>query len=99
MGATFEYRRFDDLPRSEVKKRFIEEQKEAEIEYGTDPYNGTISTLYWGVDFRYSHRQFDSFKDACEFLEDKVEKRETALAVKYKEQDKTNWLVGGLCAC
>lgn len=67
----------------------------ATSEYGTDPYNGTISTTK-GI--RFNSSAFDDENKADKFILDNTEKWSHVLAVTLKDSTGEYWLVGGWAA-
>lgn len=77
---------FKDMPESELRKAFREAQDDATREHGTDPYNGTISTLR-GLSIDTS-RVFDTEEDAERYVLDRTEKWGNGLAVRVRDRVK-----------
>jgi hypothetical protein len=84
MGACFNDHTFDGkLTIAELTKAYNAYVEELRDEYGTDPYNGTLSTLS-GVTVR-EDKTFESYNEASEYVANNTQKWENALAVRYKD--------------
>lgn len=85
MGACFNYEIFPgNLSKSELEKEYNDYRKDLYHDYGTDAYNGTLSTCQEGLVVLDS--VFDSLKEASDYVADHHQKWESALAVKYCKQ-------------
>lgn len=83
MGAHFNSMTLDGkLTADQVEKRFNAIRKEERIEHGTDPYNGSFSTLEY-VTVR--DRVFETTTEAEDYCEEHSEKWENAVAVRAKD--------------
>lgn len=84
MGAVLHCETFDGkLTADEVRQQYLSRRDEMEYEHGTDPYNGTWSTL---DGFIQIHNQvLDSYKAADEFIDKNSDKRGCAHAVRFKD--------------
>jgi len=79
----------------DLNKWYESAVREAQEEYGTDPYNGTISTTR-GIGI--SSRVFSNENEAEEYVIDHTEKWGSVLAVKVKNDKQEFWFVGGWAA-
>lgn len=73
-------------PRDLVAK-FEEHQEQLTVEYGTDPYNGTLSTCR-GL-YVETSKVFQNEEEAYQYAEDKAEKWGPACAVRVHQKDTT----------
>lgn len=98
MGANFQhYIMSGERTRKEVIANFCAVWDQARIEYGTDSYSGSFATMARAVSFP-TDRVFDHADDAAEFIMDRHDKRNEAMAVKYRDGEKIFWMIGGWCA-
>ncbi len=100
MGAVYVERKLVDQDVKSLKARFKELQEQAAWENGNS-YSGDIN-MAPGLDLEL-HLVFESYQDASQYLENRVQKWESALAVKYKYKDKRGVdkigiLIGALCS-
>jgi len=85
MGACFNYEIFPgNLSKSELEKEYKSYRNDLYENYGTDAYNGTLSTCQEGLVVLDS--LFDSLKEASDYVAAHHQKWESALAVKYYKQ-------------
>lgn len=84
MGAVLHCETFDGkLTTDQVRKQYLAHRENMMYEHGTDPYNGTWSTL---EDHIVIHNEvLDSYNTAQEFIDQRAEKRGSALAIRYKD--------------
>lgn len=82
-----------DLLTNQVKEKVRDQRESDRIQYGTDGYNGSWSTI---PDVRFPTNDiFDDYAAAEDYCLDKAQKWEYAVAVRYHEGDKTMWLISG----
>ena len=80
----------------EVKKAFQERHARDIVEYGTDAYNGSWSTIQY---VKVIDKVYETQNEASDYCLDNAEKWEYAIAVKYKGEDgEIYWNVEGWCA-
>lgn len=84
-----------NLTENEVKNKFYERQENDLKEYGENPYNGSFST-FCGIDIK--QLIFSSRLEAENYILNKSEKWEKALAVKILNEQEDFWLIGGWAA-
>lgn len=82
-----------DLDRKGVTSQVAALQEQAEYEHGHDGYNGTISTMGFGVTFLEGEAA--DVNEAEERILNEHEKRDPPMAVKVKDGP---WVVGGWAA-
>jgi hypothetical protein len=80
---------------TELKQWYQAAVEDARREYGSDAYNGTISTTR-GI--RVLSNVFTDEGEAAEFVMDTTEKWGPVVAVTLTLNDKSFWLVGGWAA-
>jgi hypothetical protein len=96
MGAVFNYETYSgDLSTKEMKEAFEADVEQCQWENGHS-YSGGIGMLRY-VD-TVKHITFDSFEEAEEYVDEKQNKWDGAMAVRYKEDGKEFWFVGGSCS-
>jgi preprotein translocase subunit SecA len=84
MGAVFHTEVFDgSLSVNDLRKQYNSRVEDLSVEYGTNAYNGTFTTLN-GIEIE--DRTFDTEREADEYLNSKAMKWQNAIAVKYKDQ-------------
>ena len=87
MGAAFSSRTFDGkLTQDELQRAYHKYVQECISEYGTDPYNGSFSTL---DRIQISQEEFPTQIAAEEHIANNTQKWEYALAVRFKDTRKT----------
>lgn len=97
MGASLYTERIDSIDSKEVKRRYLEMWNEARDYYGSNPYNGSFSTLEKNVSFVYNI--FNSKDEAEDYIAENQEKWGPAMAVIVKEGNNEPYtLIGGWCA-
>lgn len=95
MGANFETITLPGtLDRAEVEKRFAEAQDQDRYENGNS-YSGGIG-MASGLSLE--DREFADGAAAYDYLDVTCEKWSRAIAVKYRVENHTNWMIGALCA-
>lgn len=84
MGAVLYHETFDGkLTEDQVRKQYLSRRDDMEYEHGTDPYNGTWSTL---DDALVIHKELlENHQAASDFIDQRCEKRGAAHAVKFKD--------------
>ena len=83
MGACFNYHtQPGNMTFGEVADWFDDFRAQCRVEHGTDPYNGTFSTLQ-GIQ-QGQHVTFNTVVEASDWIADKAQKWESAIAVKAK---------------
>ena len=90
MGANYDSRTITAKSKSEVQRKFQAAVEDARYESGFGGYTGTIAENSGGLSF--PARTFRSPRKAHEFIEDKHQKWQPALAVRC---GKGKWIVGG----
>lgn len=94
MGACFSARVLDAKTIEAARTEFAALQQALRSEYGTNPYNGTLSNCELvGV---YSGTPFDNQNAAREWLVEHTEKR-SAKIVPFLDGDAARFMVGGWC--
>jgi hypothetical protein len=89
MGAVFHCERFDgELTQDQLLRRYRERRQELEVEYGTDAYNGTFSTLDGSLIIH--NETLNSEKEAVDFIDKRAEKWCAAHAIKFRDVQKEN---------
>lgn len=84
MGAVLHHETFDGkLTEDQVRKQYRSRCGDMEHEYGTDPYNGTWSTL--NGDLVIHKEVLENHQAASDFIDQRCEKRGAAHAVRYKD--------------
>lgn len=79
-----------------VRDWYEAEHRQAQSEFGTNPYNGTISTT---TGIRFTSLSFGDDKVACEYVLDHTEKWDVVMAVTVNDPNKPPyWYVGGWAA-
>jgi hypothetical protein len=82
MGSHSAETHFDGtLTKDQLVKQYNSHVADLTREYGTDPYNGTLSTCN-GLEV--SDKVFDTYKQAMDYILDNTSKWESAMAVKCK---------------
>lgn len=90
MGATFDSYRLKATTEQDARAEVLKLQRDLRAQYGTDPYNGTISNC----DLRgVKPGTFESFNAAYEAMMDD-HKRDCWIA-RYKDGAAICWMVGG----
>jgi len=84
MGAVFNCKVFDGkLTEDQVRKQYLSIRYDMMYEHGTDPYNGTWSTL---DEYVVIHKDvLDGHDAASNFIDSRAEKRGAAHAVQFKD--------------
>ncbi len=84
MGAVLYHEIFEGkLTEDQVRKEYLSRRENMMYEHGTDPYNGTWSTLDEHV---VIHKEvLDSHNAASDFIDQRCKKRGAAHAVQYKD--------------
>lgn len=86
MGAVLYCEPFDGkLTREEIREAYKNRRHEMEIEYGTDAYNGTWSTLDGSIEFL--DQVCKSHNEAEELIDTHANKWGAALAVKFRNTE------------
>ena len=83
------------LTPDQLRKAYFTMCEDLRDEYGTDPYNGTFSTI---ADLRIeTDKVFDSFDEADKYCLEHAQKWEFAVAVRYKhiEKKRSPWTFDG----
>lgn len=97
MGANFETITMPgNLSRAEVEKRFADAQDQDRYEHGHS-YSGGMG-MASGLSFEDNGREFPDSASAYDYLDCTCEKWSHAIAVKYRIEDRTIWMIGALCA-
>lgn len=87
-----------DHTQEEVSTWFDTERGSCEVEYGTDPYNGTWSTIR-NIHFPFGEKVQDmDYKTALDYCLEHAEKWDHCIAIKYKQNDKVEWTIAGWAA-
>lgn len=88
MGSCFNEQVWDGtLTDTQVAEEYRKYVEQCQIEYGTDAYNGTFSTL---PNIQIDKRVFNNHEEARVHVMNNTRKWENALAVKYKDVRKEN---------
>ncbi len=82
--------------KKDVKAAFEAYQREAAYEDGHS-YSGRLN-MCPGLEFHDS-KIFPDYNSAENYLQEKCQKWENAIAVRYKDGDNVHWLIGGSCSC
>ena len=88
MGATDKYFTLDGgLTEDQVRQEWETKYESERVEYGTDPYSGSLATCDY---FSVFNKSFENQSEALDWCYENVDKR-TAAAIKYrkKEQEST----------
>jgi len=111
MGGHYDSMMIRATTEEELQKKWREFIKQEEYEHGHGAYSGTLATCS-GLKI-LEHRKFKTRRKSDEWLEDRVEKREQAIAVRCVEKPKGKmwdgqkkvdhkrgywWVIGGMCA-
>jgi hypothetical protein len=88
MGATLDYESTTASDWKEARDKVVEY---CTSYYGTDPYNGTLSTI---TDWSYCRKSFDNVDDFIEWVEDNGSKWEA-----YVWEHGGTYHLCGWCAC
>lgn len=79
----------------ELENRYAKIIKGLRLEYGTDPYSGTLATC---SGLSITTREFSERDEADQYISDNTEKWGDALAVILSNETQKGWVVGGWCA-
>jgi hypothetical protein len=86
MGAVFYCESFDgNISKDELKRVYARRRAEMERQHGTDPYNGTWSTLDGSIEFIAQSTPYPSYRAAEEAADAVANKRGAAVAVRYRD--------------
>jgi len=95
MGAQYDERIINQCPASELSAEFAKIVDACRYESGHGGYTGTFAESH-GV--KIVSRNFETIREASEYLNETAEKWGPALAVKAKHNDRPVWVIGAICS-